>query len=135
MPAHAVPVVHAVEDDRQSAAQRLIPEGAVLVHTGEADAFPHRAAGKRRIADVADYNAGFTVDSLEERGARRNGTGTANNRVIRIDAEGREEGVHRAAHAPVQSGVPREHFRVGPVDQKPPRQFPHRSGVVLLHHA
>jgi hypothetical protein len=44
--AHAVEIVHAVEDDRQPAAERRIPERAVLIHCREGDAFPHGSAAE-----------------------------------------------------------------------------------------
>src|SRR5208337_4323660 len=37
--AHAVEIVHAVENDRQPPAERLIPQLRVLIHGGEGDAF------------------------------------------------------------------------------------------------
>jgi hypothetical protein len=52
--AHAVEIVHAVEDDRQPAAERLVPELSILVHRGERDSLPHRPAAERRVADVRD---------------------------------------------------------------------------------
>ena len=122
--AHAVVVVHAVEDDGQAPAERGVPQLAVLVHRRKRDAFPDRPAGKAGVADVADDDAGLAVDPLVERGAGGDGAGSADDGVVRIDAEGCEEGVHGAAQAAVEAGIAREDLAVGAEDQEPLGQGP-----------
>ena len=61
---HTVEIVHAVEDDGQAAAQGLVPQVAVLVHAGECDALPHRAAAERGVPDVGHDDAGLAVGPL-----------------------------------------------------------------------
>jgi hypothetical protein len=46
LPTHAVEIVHAIKNDGQSSAQRLVPQFRVLIHRGEGDAFPDWTAGK-----------------------------------------------------------------------------------------
>ena len=133
LPAHAVKIVHAVEHDGQTAAQRLVPELAVLVHGRKSDAFPNGAAAEGGIADVGHDDAGFPVHALEERRAGRDGTGAAYDGVVGVDAERGEESVHGAAQAAVEPGFAREDFTVGAVDEKSQGQSLHGSAVPLLH--
>ncbi len=113
---------------------RLVPEELELVHGGEAEALPNRSAAGRGVADVGDDDALLLVDVLEQGGADRDVPGSADDRVVGIDAQGREEGVHRAAHALVQSRLAAEDFREGPVDQVIDRQIVGRAFRVLLDH-
>ena len=55
--AHAVEVVDEVHDERQPAAMRFVPQLLELVHRGEAQRFPRRAAAGRGVADVGDHDA------------------------------------------------------------------------------
>jgi hypothetical protein len=135
LPAHAIKVVHAVENDRQSPAQRGVPQLAVLIHGGERDAFPHRAAGERGVADVAYHDPRLAVDSLVEGRAGGDRSGTAHDGVVRIDAERGEEGVHGAAQAAVEPGLPRENLAIGAVDEEAQRQALHAPLVSLLDRA
>ena len=104
LPAHAVEVVHEIEQDRRRAADILRPERTVLVHRREHHRFPHRPAAHGGVADVGDDDAGPAVDALEQRRAGRDIGRAADDRVVRHDSEGREESVHRAAHALVEAG-------------------------------
>ena len=81
------------------------------------EAFPRRAAAGRGVADVADDDAGLLVDVLEQGRADGDVARTADDGVVGIDAERREEGVHRAAHAPVEAGVAGEDLRQRAVDE------------------
>ena len=69
------------------------------------------------VTDVADDDAGFVVDLLIQCRADGDIARAAHDGVVRIDAKGREEGVHRAAHAFVESRLPAEDLGQGPVDQ------------------
>ena len=62
--AHAVEVVDEVDDQRQAAAVGLVPQQLELVHRGEAEAFPHRAAAGRGVADVAMTMPGLWLTCL-----------------------------------------------------------------------
>ena len=65
--AHRVLVVHDVEHQGQAALHLVIPEQAVLVHRGQHQAFPDRAAGHRAITDIGDDHARLAVDFLVQR--------------------------------------------------------------------
>ena len=104
-----------------------VPQLAVLVHRGEGDAFPHRAAAERGVADVGDDDARLAVDALEQRRARGDRARAADDGVVRIDAERREEGVHRAAESAVEAGLAREDLAVRAVDEEAERQVLHRA--------
>ncbi len=121
--AHAVLIVEDVEDDRESALVRAFPEHLVLVHRGEAERFPHRSAAHRSVADVGDDDAGLRVDFLEESGAGRDVRGSADDCVVRVDAERGEEGVHRAAESLVEAGLPGEDLGEGSVHEEVGREF------------
>ncbi len=104
----------------------------VLFHRRERDAFPDRAAAERRVADVRYDDAGLPVDALEERRPGCDRAGAADDGIVRIDAEGREEGVHRAAQAAIEAGFTREDFAVRAVDEEPEGKVLHRSAEALL---
>ena len=59
----------------------------------------------------------------------------ADDRVVRIDAERREEGVHRAAQAAVEAGVAGEDLGQRAVDDEIDRQVLRRSRGILLDDA
>ena len=59
----------------------------------------------------------------------------AHDGVVRVDAEGREEGVHRAAQAAVEAGLAGEDLAVSAVDQELDGQFPDRAPVAFLERA
>ncbi len=120
--AHAVEVVHEVHDQRQPAAMRLVPQLLELVHRGEAEGLPCRAAARRRVADVGDHDARLLVDVLEQRRPHGDVGRPADDRVVRIDAERREKRVHRAAEAAVDARVAGEDLRQRSVDDKIDRQ-------------
>ncbi len=116
--AHAIEVVEEVEEDGRGAAQVLVPERAVLVHRGEAHRLPDGAAAHRGVSDVGDHDAALAVDPLVEGRARRDIGRAAHDRVVRHRAEGREEGVHRAAEAAGEAGLAREYFSQGAVEDE-----------------
>ena len=64
--AHAVEVVHDVDDQRQPAFELAFPQLLVLPHRGHADRFPDRPATHRCIADITDDDAGLLIDFLEQ---------------------------------------------------------------------
>ena len=84
--------------------------------------FPDRAAGHRAVADVAYDDAVLAVDLLEQRRANGDVGRTADDGVVRVDAEGQEEGVHRAAEALVEAGFLGEDLGQRAVDQEVDRQ-------------
>ena len=111
--AHAVEVVEEVEQDRRVATVLLAPQRAELVHGREVHGLPHGATGQGRVTDVRDDNAGLAVDALEQGRAVRDGGGATDDRVVRVGAEGQEEGVHRAAQATVEAGLAGEDLGEG----------------------
>ena len=130
---HSVEVVHAVEDDRKTSAQRLIPELAVLVHAREGDPLPHRAAAEGGVADVGHHDAGPPIHPLVEGGSGGDRSGASDDGVVRVDAKGREEGMHRSAQPAVEAGLTGEDLAVGAVDEEPCCQIAHRSTESPLH--
>ena len=75
------------------------------------------------------------VDVLEERRADGDVGRAADDRVVRIDAERREEGVHRAAEAAVDAGVAGEDLGQRAVDDEVDRQVLRVACRVLLDDA
>ena len=125
--AHAVEVVDEVHDQRQAAAMDFVPQFLELIHRGEAEGFPRRAAAGRGVADVGDHDAAALVDVLEERRADGDVGRTAHDRVVRIDAERRKEGVHRTAEAAVDTGVAGKDLGQRAVDDEVDRQVLRRA--------
>ena len=115
--AHGVEVVVEEEEHRQ-AARPVVPQRPVLRHGGEIHRLPDRAAAGRAVADVGDGDAVFAEELLGERGAGRDSGRAADDGVVGIGAEGREEGVHRAAHAAVEAVRAHEDFRQQAEQQK-----------------
>ena len=111
--AHAVEVVEEVEQDRRVSTVLLAPQGAELIHRREVQGLPHGATGQGGVTDVGDDDAGLAVDALEQGRAVRDRGGAADDRVVRVGAEGQEEGVHRAAQAAVEAGLAGEDLREG----------------------
>ena len=81
---------------------------------------------------LAHHDAALAVHPLEERRARRNRTRAAHDGVVGIDAERREEGVHRAAHAAVEAGLAREDLAERAEDDELDGQVRDRAAMVLL---
>ncbi len=133
--AHAVEVVVEIDDQRQTAAIRLCPQLPVLTHRGQTQPLPHGTAGRGRVTDVADDKAGFVVHLLVECRAHRDIRRAPHDGVVRIDAKGREEGVHRSCHTFVESRLPAQNLGQGPVEQISYGQILHRTLGVFLHHA
>ena len=113
----------------------LVPQFLELVHRGEAQAFPHRAARGGGVADVADHDSRTVVDLLEEGRAHGDVARTAHNGVVGIDAERGEEGVHRAAHTLIEPGITAEDFGQRTIEEEVNGQLLHTAGEALLHHA
>ncbi len=113
----------------------FVPEQLELVHGGEADAFPHRAATGGGVANVADDDAGLLVDVFIEGRAHRDVTRAPNNGVVRHDAEGREEGVHGATHTAVEAVVFGEDLRQRAIDEVVHGQVLRGAGGVLFDDA
>ncbi len=101
--AHAVLVVHDVDDYRQSALHISFPEFGELIHRGKVDALPYRAACQRGVADVGHHQSRFAVHLLVECCAHGNIARAAHDGVVGIDTEGCEEGMHGAAQSLVKS--------------------------------
>ena len=125
--AHAVKIVHAIEYDGQPAAERFVPEFAVLIHGRKGDALPHRTAAEGSIADIRHDDAGPAIDSLEQRCARRDGTGAAHDGVVGIDSEGGEERVHGAAQPTIETGFAGEDLAVRAIHEEANGQALHRA--------
>ena len=132
LPPHPVLVVQAVEEDWQASAQLRIPKRPVLVHRREDHPLPDRAAPERRIPDVAHDDAGLAVHPLEEGGPGSDRTRAAHDGIVGVAAKGREEGVHRAAHAAVEAGLLGEQLAERAEDQELDGQVLDRAAVVLL---
>ena len=103
LPAHAVEVVHEEEDHRQSAAVLLVEQRPELRHRGEVHRLPDRSAAARRVPDVGHDDAGLRLYALVERRTGGDRCRSADDRVVRIDPERREERVHAPAHAAVEA--------------------------------
>ena len=71
---------------------------------------------------LADDDARLLVDPLEQRRADADIRRAADDGVVRVDAERREERVHRAAHALVEARLAPENFRERAVQQEIDRQ-------------
>jgi len=117
LPTHCVEVVKAVEHER-GIAGILLPQGLVLVHGGENQAFVDRTAGERAVADVGDDNPLFAVDFLIQGGTYGDGAGATDDGVVGHAAEGLEEGVHRAAQACVEARLLGIDLRQGAIEHK-----------------
>ena len=126
-------VVEAVHQQRQTAAELLVPQRPILRHRREHQAFPDRAAAKRRVADVADNDAALAIHPLEQRRTRGNRTGAADNGVVGINTERREKSVHGTAPALVEAGHTSKNLSVGAVNQKMPGQVLDAAGKILFH--
>ena len=116
--AHAVVVVEDVEEDREARLHVAFPKLRELAHGREVERLKHRAAAEGAVADVGHDHAVLTVDLLVECSARRDIGGAAHQRVVGVDAKGREEGVHGAAQAAVEACDAGEDLRHRAVDQK-----------------
>lgn len=130
--AHAVLVVHDVDDHRQAAFHLVRPQLLELVHRGEGHAFPHRTAGHRRVAQVGYDDARLAVHFLIEGCAHGDAAAAAHDRVVRIDAERREERVHTAAQTLVESGRAGEYLGQRPVKQEADTQLFGRAALERL---
>ena len=116
--AHAVEIVEEVEEDGRGSAYILVPESPVLVHRGEAHGLPDRSAAHGGVADVGDDDARLAVDPLEQRRSRRDVGRAADYGIVRHGSEGREESVHGASEAPVESGLAGEYLGEGSEEDK-----------------
>ena len=67
---------------------------------------------------LADHDAGLAVDALEQGRADGDVARAADDGVVGHDAEGREEGVHGAAHAVVEAGLAAEDLRQRAVEHE-----------------
>ena len=119
LPAHRVEVVDEEEDDGETAAVPLVPEPAELLHPGEVDRLPDHAAAARAVADARNRDPlPPRVQALVERRAGRDRRGSADDRVVRVDAEGREERVHAPGETAVEAGLAAQDLREQPVEQE-----------------
>src|SRR5690606_37053892 len=115
---HAVEIVHEEEDDRKAAAIVGLPQVPELAHGREVEGLPHRAAPGRGIADVRDRDARLALHSLVERRADRDVRAAADERVVEIDSERREERVHRAAEPASEARLAPEDLREEPIREE-----------------
>ena len=129
---HAVEIVHAVKNDRQSSAQRWVPQFAVLIHRRESDAFPDWTTGKRCVSDIADDNARLAIHSLVERGSGGDRTRAAHDRIVGIDPKRSEERMHRPAQPAVESSLARENLAVGSIDKSAEGHLTDRALILPL---
>ncbi len=112
---HAVEVVDKVEEHGRCPPDLRTPQGAILVHGRQHHGFPDRSTAHGGIADVGDHNAGAPIDALKEGGTRGNVGRTAHDGVVGHHAEGREKGVHGAAHPLIEALFPAENLGHGAV--------------------
>ena len=108
--AHAIEVVHEIEEHGRRTADLFGPEGTILVHGRDHHPFPDRPTAHAGVANVGDDDAGPPVDALEERAAHGNVPRSADDGVVGHHAKGREESMHGAAHALVEAGATAEYF-------------------------
>jgi hypothetical protein len=113
--AHAVMIVDKIEDDRQAAVIRSLPQLCELILRREIERFPNRTAAERRVADVANDQSGQTVDALIESAARRDTGAAAHDGVVRVDAERGEKHMHRIAQAACKAVLPSKQLGDEPV--------------------
>src|SRR6266545_6774339 len=117
--AHGVEVVEEEEEHGQPPAKALLPEEPELLHAGEVDRLPDHAAPGRAVADVRDGDSAAVVEqSLVQRGAGRDRCRPADDRIVRVDAELREEGMHAAAEPEVEARAAPEDLRQQPVEEE-----------------
>ena len=95
--AHAVEVVDDEEDDGQPASVLGIHERLQLRHGGEVEGFPDRAGPRGSVADAGDHQARLRLKPVIEGGPSGQRSRAADDGVVRIDPERREERVHAAA--------------------------------------
>src|SRR5262249_27831035 len=60
-------------------------------------------------------------------------TGSAHDRVVGVDSEGRKEGMHRSAEPSIEAGFAREDFAVGSIDEEADGQAPYVALISALH--
>ena len=121
--AHAVLVIHDVDDHRQAAFHIVRPQLFELIHRSEGHAFPNRAAGHRRVAEVGNHHARLAVHFLVQGRTYCDAAATAYDGVVRVDAERREEGMHTSAEAFVEPGRAGEYLGQRAVQQEADTQF------------
>ena len=125
--AHSVEVVRDVEEQWKPAA---VPQLLYLIHRRHVKGLKHRAAPARAVADIRDDDAGLSVYPLEKRRSERHGSRSADDRVVRVYSERREENVHGAAQSALKAGVLREYLGENSVEQEVDRELLH---AVVYH--
>ncbi len=131
--AHAILVVHDVDDHRQSSVHLSFPEFGELVHRGKVDSLPYRAASQGGVADVGHHQSRFAVHLLVECCTHGYVARSAHDGIVGIDTEGGEEGVHGAAEPSVESGLAGKDLRQRTVYQKAFGQLLDRPVEIFLH--
>ena len=133
--AHAVAVVHEVEDHRQAALVFVGPQGLQLIHGGEVQRLPHGAAAQGAVAAVGDDHAGRLHILLIQGSAGGDAGGAAHDGVVGINAEGQEEQVHGVAQAPGKAVLAAEQLAGQAVQEEDDGLLLDALfGQVLLHH-
>jgi len=131
--AHAVLVVHHIEDHRQSALHAILPKLGELVHGCEGDPFPNRTTGHGGIPNVGHYDTLFAVYFFVECGTNRDVAATSHDRVVGIDAERGKEGMHASAQSLVETGFAGKNFGQCAIYQEFTPKFLHCSLEILLN--
>ena len=121
--AHAVEIVHEIEQHRQAAPDEFRPERFKLGHGGKSERFPDRAAADGRVADIGNGDAGLFGDFFVQCRTHRYVRAAAHDGVGRVDAERRKESVHGTAHAFAETGDAAENFREQTVKQEINAEF------------
>ena len=103
--AHAVVVVVEVVDDGKSALVAVLPELVELIHSGEVHRLVNRAAGRGAVTGVGNNNTRLLIALFVKGNTGSDRTGAADDGVVGVNAEGEEEGVHRAAEASGEAHV------------------------------
>ena len=130
--AHCILVIIEIEDQREPAFHVAFPEFLILVHRREADCFPNRTATERTVSDIRNDNTRFSVYFLKERATCCNRCTTAYDCVVRINAEGTEESMHRSTKSFMEACFSCKNFSEGTIDQEVDRKLFH-CGLIFLY--
>ena len=120
---HAVEIIHEVEDNWQSSAQRFIPKLMILPHPSKVHGFPSGSAPHGGVADIGNNETIPAIDLLEQGGTSCYVGRTAHDRIVRKNPERSKERMHGTTKATIKPGSSSKDFRQGSVEKKIPGQI------------
>ncbi len=103
--AHAVLIVHDVDDHREATLHLSFPEFRKLIHCGKTDSLPYRAARHGRIANIGHYQSRLAIYLFVKGCSHSNIARPAHDSIVGIDTEGGKKGMHRPPQSSVKSGL------------------------------